>query len=74
MIIFLNIGKNEKIYPNMLWLEIYKSQVGSEGEMDLFIYGSHGYKNKNYNIWYLQSNGTTRKVWIRCYYNVGIGL
>ena len=37
---------NKKIYPHILWFEIFKSQFGSEGKMDLLIDGSHGQQSK----------------------------
>ena len=41
-----NIGNNKKISPYILWLVIFKSQLGSEGKMDLLIDGSHGQQSK----------------------------
>ena len=54
-----NIGNNENLPPHILWLEIFKSQLGSEGKMDLLIDGSHGQQSKTtiygiYKVWELQ--------------------
>ena len=40
MHIFFIIGNNKKYPPHILWLKIYKSQLGSEGKIDLFIWKS----------------------------------
>ena len=32
--------------PHILWIEIIKSQLGSEAKMDLLIDGSHGQQSK----------------------------
>ena len=40
------MGNNENLSPHILWLEIFKSQLGSEGKMDLLIDGSHGQQSK----------------------------
>ena len=40
------MGNNGNLSPHILWLEIFKSQLGSEGKMDLLIDGSHGQQSK----------------------------
>ena len=41
-----NNRNNKKISPYILWLEILKSQLGSEGKMNLLINGNHGQQSK----------------------------
>ena len=41
-----NIENNKNLSPHILWLEIFKSQLGSEGKMDLLIDGRHGQQSK----------------------------
>ena len=36
------MGIIKRYTPHILWLEIFKSQLGSEGKIDLFIDGNHG--------------------------------